>query len=121
MKREIKFRAWHQSLECMSEVLELDFQHDAIRCAPGHLPKNRISDCVLEQFTGLTDKNGTPIYEGDIVRCGANEFSQGKVLKVAYVLNAFVYVTDDEPESTSYYGQHITEVIGNIHQNPDLL
>lgn len=67
MKREIKFRLWSNSLKIMfspnSEIRHLW----SIKEAPNGNIKVDDGD-VLMQFTGMKDKNGVEIYEGDIVR-----------------------------------------------------
>ena len=75
------------------------------------------SNTVFNQWTGLTDRNGVEIYEGDIVRAGTVESKDGAVrsinVPVEYVRGIFepiAYVTDDA-----------LEVIGNIWENPELL
>ena len=83
--------------------------------------RNEIQLDTISEFTGLNDKNGTPIYEGDIVKC--NEF----VYKVAYDdkrFASFVLIRKQDM-FRHYFGEAMDasacEVIGNIYDNPDLL
>lgn len=83
--------------------------------------RNDIQPDTIGEFTGLTDKKGTPIYEGDIVKC--NEF----VYKVAYDdkrFASFVLIRKQDM-FRHYFGEAMDasacEVIGNIYDNPDLL
>lgn len=125
MNREIKFRAWNEKLKCMSKVLELDFQHDAIRCIPGHLPKNRLSDCVLMIYTGLKDNNGKEIYEGDIVKYNADYENPEDWGTVVWSEGGFASFALKMKKSSSFllgkrFGSEY-EIIGNIYENPELL
>ena len=86
------------------------------------------TNCVITQFTGLCDKNGSKIYEGDIVTYdrGVGNWT-GKRMSTTHTIvfseEVFAFVMD---YGSSYiklrkHWNYIYEVIGNIHENPELL
>ena len=91
---------------------------------------------TVGQFTGLTDKNGKRIFEGDMIKPFDDEidkmvveFRQGQFLLCSYGERGYMaeYGWEEsgnygcfEAEPLSSYGDDI-EVIGNIHDNPELL
>lgn len=121
MEDRFKFRAWDsQDREYDYNVQNIslfDRDEDYItifRCIERDKP-----DVTLEQCTGLKDKNGKLIYEGDIVETHdyTTEHSQIVFDKGCYVLKSkdvAVY------EHLSNYEKEC-KIIGNIHENPELL
>ena len=74
-----------------------------------------VDPATVGQFTGLLDKNGKRIFEGDIIR------SQSRLYGVEWVQDGFgAYDSDGNGGPLSLFAERYP-VIGNIHDNPELL
>ena len=78
---------------------------------------------VMEQSTGLKDKNGKLIYEGDILKCVHSDIMKYKIYWGRSCWRMKVYGTNNEivDDTHLFLDTDILEVIGNIHENADLL
>ena len=148
--REIKFRAWDKVTKKIYPVSSLAFTGngnlDRVIIFNGRPLESgesiRVPDeVVLIQYTGLKDKNGKEIYEGDIVRlCLAHypwiyeEKGEKPPLNHASICtieveNLTPYVVEDDDDVWPLFwifneikcGHASIEVIGNIYENPELL
>lgn len=137
--RTIKFRVWDNNYKYMNykvlvgvygewEKVKNDKNYSA--CSMWIEPKNVDYKCEpywahfepyhkdikLMQYTGLKDKNGKEIYEGDILRNYGNDIEDWVV---SYEEGKFIGIFDNVCEDL--YEIHDFEVIGNIYENPELI
>ena len=121
MKREIKFRVWDGSQWSYFTVGQpwTDFMNSVYQdhCLNGK---------TFYQYTGLTDKNGKEIYEGDIFQVALNKVYQVKYLNgisnFEWYGGMFGLWFDDELFFPfDEFAMSNGEVIGNIYQNPELI
>ena len=79
------------------------------------------TDCEIMQFTGLKDKNDKEIYEGDILQWNAYGYISKRLETVKWFRSGWWYFDKEDALTTIERDVLAREVIGNIHENPELL
>ena len=135
--RDLKFRSWDKITKQYYAVKGLEYDDDGnldevylagLKISESNPVFNlrKPSDVILEQSTGLKDKNCKEIYEGDIIREKWFDedvrLGENRVGKVEYFTDGFVcwFVGGRLMQLGMLVGSHI-EVIGNIYENKELL
>lgn len=122
-----KFRAWHRELGRMMLIKNMYFQD-------GSVEELELNDTVMNDYitaypdeielmqsTGLKDKNGQEIFEGDILK--SNKY----ITSVFYEDGAYCVKFRRTPNTTvtmnviSFIEKYKTRIVGNIYENPELL
>jgi uncharacterized phage protein (TIGR01671 family) len=133
MSREIKFRAWDKELGFYEDDENIFInQNGAVyREDEGEWYKDRYE---IQMFTGVNDKNGKVVYEGDVVRAWSQGFtstfqikwredgggSQMFILYPAWKNREMWHISSSREKDGMCYDRGL-EVIGNIYENPELL
>ena len=142
MQREIKFRAWNKVTKTM--IMDVQNMYDGLgkwfdnkgnRVDPyEHLDTSSFGGIIEEasrdgtidlmQFTGLLDKNGKEIFEGDILRYEDENLSEPAIYVVEFHNGCFISIHQEDEEYNELVNEFDSttrEVIGNIYSNPELL
>lgn len=126
--KDIKFRAWSKAEEKMylpekSDMLSINFLGGV-----SYGGDTWADDMVLMQYTGLKDKNGREIYEGDIVKeqgARINNLPAAPFFKEIVFYEGKFMAKDvgiDDPQLyINIAHSSYNEVLGNIYENPELL
>jgi uncharacterized phage protein (TIGR01671 family) len=131
MNREIKFRAWDNEAKRMME-----FDFESIHGGKLIFVNSRnnekhfdLEEMTIMQYTGLKDRNGKEIYDGDVVRIYyPPEIGSAKGLTVNPIQWVGVVAWENESKRWDYSGvgfniasDEIIEVIGNVFEHPELV
>lgn len=120
-----KFRVFDKTENKMWDVETIYIEDEWVKANDGSIygtTKDLVRDYVLMQSTGLIDKNGVEIYEGDIVRYnrGVSYSVEKFPYSVKYIEGAFVFEHGFIQHNLFKNVKYVT-VIGNIYENPELL
>ncbi|KAF2506307.1 YopX family protein [Enterococcus faecalis] len=125
-----KFRAWDKRSKEMWKVSTLHIEDEYVDLFKKNIYENplndpwaKFGDAILMQATGLKDKNGVEIFEGDLVEHDDNINGTWETFEACEIVYDVDYAQfcfkNDASNFLSYYRNLC--IIGNIHENPELL
>ena len=119
----LRFRAWLKKEQKMdNEIDHISWLEDELYCiGDGITYMVSAEDLVLMQSTGLKDKNGKEIFEGDIVKMSKDVYSEPTYYEVAKHYGG-AYRLESKQHGCELWLRHTDcEVVGNIYENRELL
>jgi uncharacterized phage protein (TIGR01671 family) len=125
MNRKIKFRVWDKLMK--KYVTEVD-DYELYISLDGDVKINEYGDMntffnrlILEQFTGLYDKNGKEIFEGDVIEVKDNMENAFIKCKVQYESGSFnaIPLEDGDLAYIMFYASQNGQIIRNIHEDKE--
>ena len=132
----MKFRIWNTVIENWENpyylAIRADFKENQLLKSDGltHPFRNFYYNCVIQQFTGMLDKNGKDIYVGDLIKIDNTICSYEYLLdqnnEVVFDYFAFGLKTKDKVGNRQFshlgsFEPENLEVVGNIFENPELI
>ena len=120
---KLKFRAWLKKRQEMdNEIDHISWLEDELYCiGDGITYMVSAEDLVLMQSTGLVDKNGKEIFEGDIVKMSKDVYSEPTYYEVVRHRGG-AYRLESKQHGCELWLRHTDcEVVGNVYENPGLL
>ena len=118
-----KFRAWLKKEQKMDNYIDhISWLEDELYCiGDGITYMVSAEDLVLMQSTGLVDKNGKEIFEGDIVKMSKDVYSEPTYYEVVRHYGG-AYRLESKQHGCELWLRHTDcKVVGNIYENPELL
>ena len=122
-----KFRVWMKSLKWMCDVTNISFDSKFVDiCQQGDTERYtemsvEFDEITLMQSTGLFDRNGKEIFEGDIVKMSKDVYSEPTYYEVVRHRGG-AYRLESKQHGCELWLRHTDcEVVGNVYENPELL
>ncbi len=122
-----RYRAWMKSLKWMCDVTNISFDSKFVDiCQQGDTERYtemsvEFDEITLMQSTGLFDKNGKEIFEGDIVKMSKDVYSEPTYYEVVRHRSG-AYRLESKQHGCELWLRHTDcEVVGNIYENKELL